>query len=242
MRRLVFGALALAVVLAAGGIAYLWSSLDGIVERRIERDGTRMLGSEVSVGRVDLDLRRGTGRIHDLRVANPDGFEGDEAFAFERIELTMQPGSVRERPIRIEDVEIDDATIWLEIDAQGRSNLDRLVRNTRAPKPPEPEDGPAGEPTRIAIARLDFLGGTLVLDPPGAGEPERLELLAFDKSQVGGARGATGGEIAKLLTQTLARQVAAVTAGREVERVIEREVGGRLGEAAGAVVEGLLRD
>ena len=240
MRRLLLGTVVLVLVLGVAGIAYLYLSIDGIVARAIEREGSRVVGAPVSVGWVDLDIRQGVGTVHGLRVGNPEGFGGD-AFAFDEIELEIATRSLREQPFRLSRVRIDDATVHLEIDEQGRTNLERLAQNTRE-RPARDPDAEPGEPRRIAIAKLDFGGGTLVVDRPGAPEPERLELLSFDESGIGGANGATGGEIAKLLTQTLVRQVAASTAAREVERMVERELGGAVGEAAGSIVKELLRD
>ena len=48
----------------------------------IERYGTDVCGTKVTVGSVDISLKSGRGTIHDLRVANPDGFSHDSVVKF----------------------------------------------------------------------------------------------------------------------------------------------------------------
>lgn len=241
MRKLLLGTIVLVVALAAAVSLYLWLSLDGLVARVIRDEGTRVVGAPVSVGGVDLALRERSGTIRELRVASPDGFDVDEVFELGSIRLELGAQSPRERPVRLERVRVERTTVHVEVDESGRTNLDRIVEHARsAPaRDPEPE---SGEATRIAIGRLQFAGGEILLTRPGVEEPERLELPPFEKAGVGGAQGATGGEIAKLVTQALARQVAASSAGSEVRRAVERQLGGALGDAAGEAAGGFVRE
>lgn len=239
MRRIVVGGIALFLVLGIAVVVTLLTSLDAIVARAIETEGTRILGVPVRVGSVALELADGAGTIRGLRVANPEGFENREAFALDEIELALDARSIQDPPLRLTHVRIGKTTVHLEVDERGRTNLDALTR--RAEQPPASETAEA-EPTRVAIERLDFAGGTVTLDRPGTDRSEQVELPAFSKTGIGGASGATGGEIARELTRALARQVATTAAGREAERAVGRSLGGRAGEAAGAVVRGLLRD
>ena len=233
-------ALGAVVVLALGAVVYLALSLDALVARKIEAQGSARLGVPVRVGGVDIELRQAAGTISDLRVANPEGFGSGETFALSAIALVLDAESLREPPYRLKRVEVGEATVHLKLDERGRSNLDHLVRRSSGDTN-SPEPGGA-EPTRIAIDRLVFAGGTVLLERPGAEEPERLELPPFERSGVGGERGATGGEIAKVVTQALARQVAAVAAGQQVRRALEDQIGEEAGRAAGGVIRGLLGD
>lgn len=237
MKRIVIVGAVVVVLLLAGGLAYLLLSLDAIVERAIEREGTRAVGTAVRVGSVDIGLSEGTGTIRDLRVANPEGFGGGDVFRLEEIELDLDTRSLTARPFRLSRIRVEETTVRLAVDEKGRTNLDRIVRRTREAPAEEPAQG---EPTRLAIDRLSFTGGAVWLQRPGADEPERLGLPGFDRTGIGGAEGATGGEIARVVVEALARQVAASRAGREVKRAVEEELGGAAGEAAGSFVEKLL--
>lgn len=233
-------ALAAVVVLAIGGAVYLAMSLDALVARTIEDQGSARLGVPVRVGGVDIELRQAAGSISGLRVENPEGFGSGDSFALESIALQLDPGSLREPPYRLKRVEVGETTVHLKVDERGRSNLDQLVRRSSGDAGgSEPGDA---EPARIAIDRLAFAGGTVLLERPGADAPERLDLPPFERSGVGGSRGATGGEIAKLVTQALARQVAAVAAGHQVQRALEDQIGEEAGRAAGGVIRDLLGD
>jgi len=241
MRRIAFSAIALCVAAGLAITLYLMVSLDAIVEREIEREGARVLGAPVHVGSVDLRISEGTGRIRDLRVGNPKGFAGDEAIAFDEIFLEVVPGSIVEPPLRLAQVVVDRAEVHLEVDAQGRSNLDRIAAHARETPAKDGESSAKGEPTRIVIDELRFAGGSVLLDRPGA-DTARADLPGFERSDIGGSAGATGGEIVKVVAAALTRQVAATAAGNEVRRAVERELGGTAGEAAGSLVRGLLGD
>jgi uncharacterized protein involved in outer membrane biogenesis len=244
MGRLIVRILLVCIVLAVAGVLYLWNSLDALVARRIEQEGTRVLGAPVRVAGVDLSLREGTGRIRDLRVGNPEGFGDEEAFTLEEITIQVDLDSLTGSPVRLRRVDVETTAVNLEIDEVGRSNLDAIARHARE----APKDGGGEQPMeeqperRIAIERLHFAGGAVSILRPGIDEPDRVELPGFDRSDVGGAQGATGGEIANVFVQALTRQVAASAAGREVERAVKEKLGGAAGEAAGSVVRGLLGD
>lgn len=240
MKKLWIAFAAVLALLVVGAALYLALSLDAIVARAIESQGSERLGVPVRVGGVDIQLSQASGGIRGLRVANPEGFGGGDTFTLESISLELDAGSLREPPYRLKRIDVGEVIVRLEVDERGRTNLDRLVRRSSEGDEAGPE--PAGEPTRIAIDRLAFRGGNVFVKRPGAEEPDQIDLPPFERTNVGGAQGATGGEIAKVVTQALARQVAAATAGSEVQRALEERFGEEAGEAAGSLVRDLLGD
>jgi hypothetical protein len=84
-----------------GLFVYLYNSIDSIVKNGIERYGTDVCGTKVSVGSVDISLKSGTGTIHDLRVANPDGFSHDSAVVLGGATLVLDIGSLNRDPLVI---------------------------------------------------------------------------------------------------------------------------------------------
>jgi len=75
-------ALGVVVVLIGGGLVLLLSNLDGLVKTAIETYGSEAVGSQVSVGSVELNLTEGSAAIYDFSVANPPGFSDQPIMSF----------------------------------------------------------------------------------------------------------------------------------------------------------------
>jgi hypothetical protein len=236
MKRIALAAVVLGIVLLAAGAAYLVWSLDARVARAIEQNGTRIAGTPVSVKSVDIELAAGKGTIRGLRVANPEGFSGDDAIALDAIELVIDGRSLGQQPFRVTRVRIGESVVNFELTEQGGSNIERIARHVSGPSDTG-ESSRGGEPQRIAIEELSFVGGEIFLAHPGAGDPERVNLPSLELQDLGGEQGATGGEIGELIARAFMRRVVAATAGHQVGRAVEKELGG----AAGDVAETLLR-
>lgn len=66
-RRALAGVVGLSLALIVAGIAYLALSIDAIVARAIEREGTRVVGAPVRVDSVDIEISQGTGTVRRVR-------------------------------------------------------------------------------------------------------------------------------------------------------------------------------
>ncbi len=121
------------VVVAIVGVGY-WQ-LGAIVKRAIEEVGTRMAGVPVTVDRVLLSPLSGNGSISGLRVANPPGFVGKNAFAVGSAAVKINVKSLLGEKVVIHQIHFSD--IALEYEGRGEANnLTKLQqnvdRNTRA--------------------------------------------------------------------------------------------------------------
>lgn len=238
MKRIAFAAIAIGIALLVGAGAYLAWSLDARVARAIEEQGTRIVGTRVHVDSVDIELAAGKGTIRGVRIANPEGFSAADAISLAEIELVIDARSLREQPFRITKVRVGDSVVNFEISEDGASNLERITRHVaRSPGERGSEPAPHGEPTRLAIGEFAFAGGEIFLARPGALDPERVHLPDLALHDLGGANGATGGEIGEQIARAFTRRVIAATAGHQLGRAVEKE----LGEAAGGVAESILR-
>ncbi len=233
-RRWIVGGVLVLLVLAAAGVAYLLLSLDAIVARTIESEGTRLLGVPVSVGSVEISLREGTGTVRDVRVGNPEGFSSEDAFRLDEVHLALDANSLGSGAIHLPQVRIADPLARVEFTERGSSNVQRILDHV-ADQPAAPESGKA-QSQRFQIDQLEFTGGSVVLARPGEEKTDRLDLPAFTASGISG----TSGEIGKKVSQLLLRKVAAVAASGEAQRWVEKELGGAAGEAAGKVIRDLL--
>jgi hypothetical protein len=235
MKRLVVIALALGIAALVAAGAYLLWSLDARVARAIEEQGTEILGAKVRVDAVDIELSAGRGTIRGLRVANPEGYSDGDVISLAAIELAIDARSVGAQPFRITSVRVGDAVVNFELRADGGSNIEHIRRHASRDQTP-PAEG--GEAQRFAVGEFAFAGGEIFLADPSAETPERVHLPGIELDDLGGAQGATGGEIGEQIARAFTRRVLAATASHEVGRAVEKE----LGEAAGDAAETILRN
>jgi hypothetical protein len=216
----------LAVLGIAGGALYLLTSLDAIVARKIEHHGSRLVGTQVDVDGVEIDLATATGTIRGLRVANPEGFSRDAAIEFEEITLEIDASSLRSSPLRLPRVEVGRTDVRFEVDALGESNIGVLRRNVQnAPTAPAEE----GEALRLRIDRLVFDGGEIVTHVASTDRADRnVALPALSLAHLGGRDGGTPAEIGQQVLLDLTRRVVVAVAGSELRDAVKREVGGLL--------------
>ena len=68
------------VVLIIAALVLLFSNINSLVAKAIEKNGSNVTQTSVSVSGVDISLREGRGTIKGLRIANPPGFDTRDAF------------------------------------------------------------------------------------------------------------------------------------------------------------------
>ncbi|MDP5030477.1 MAG: hypothetical protein NWQ54_13920 [Paraglaciecola sp.] len=137
----IFAVLAL---LIAGGVWYMLSGAGDFIRAQIEQQGSKYLGTTVTVFNVDLALTEGRMTISDLDVKNPTGFSDEDAFSVDTITLDL--GEVMSEPYVVQTVNINAPEILYEVDASGSGNLLALKDNLSANLPkttnqPAAEDG-----------------------------------------------------------------------------------------------------
>ncbi|HJO24761.1 MAG: hypothetical protein QF890_01010 [Myxococcota bacterium] len=244
LRKLIlFGAVALVAV--CGAVYYFSFSLDGIVARAIERNGSAVTGTTVSVSGVHISLRDAKGSIRGLRIENPKGFSG-EAVSFRDITIGIDPASLVSRnPIVLTQVRVQEPSVNLVLDENGRSNLGALQDNLKRPSGSSGATS-EGPPTRLGIRRLEIAGTKLSADVSAVGGKNyEMTLSPVNRSNIGGSSGATAGEIAKLIAGDFVQQVVVAVARSEaqhqIDQLIDKKLGGdAVGEAAKSIVDGIL--
>jgi len=228
VRRFLVAGLAVLVVATAVAALWLYRSLDGIVERTIENVGSELLGSEVSVASVDVDLRGGRATVRGVEVANPRGeglsFSGDPAIRVGEIAVSLDPASVAGGPIRLPEVRAAELFVNLEV-MPTEVNLLVLQRNLDRGRPEAADAAAGGEPRRFRVGSFVFEEGTLRADASAVGrEARELRLPSLRLAELGGARGATPGELGQRVLEALLARVLAQAAADRVSDLIDKEL------------------
>lgn len=255
MKRILWLAVALVVVLVGAAVLWLASSLDGIVEDAIEQVGSELLGTRVSVSGVSIDLAAGSGSIRGLEIANPRGegldFGPGPAVALEEVSLELDLASLAAAPLVARRVRVARPEVNAEL-ANARLNVEVLRQRAAgaSAEDAEPEGATTaeGEPVRLRIDRFEFAQGAIRLDTGQEGEEVRtLVLPSFQLSGLGGAGGASPGALGKAILAELLGRVAGAVAREQARGAAGDWIDEKLGEdrpgaadAAKKVIDGLL--
>jgi len=226
-KLLIVGVVIIAVIAVVAFL--LVSNLDSLIGKVIEKRGSEVTQTSVRVSGVDISLSDGRGSIKGLEIANPDGFNARTAFSLADITIDLDIKSVRENPFVIDEVHIRAPVVYAEITKTGATNIDELlkrVQNYAAGRGGESAESDK-EATRIRIERFVFEKGSIEIDASALGlEKRTIELPEFRLDDVGGANGASAGEIARIILTTVAGKTTSEIAGSEIDRLVKEKLGG----------------
>lgn len=155
---------AVIILLIAGGAWYALSGAGDFIRTQIEQQGSKYLGTTVSVASVDLALGEGRLTISDVDVENPDGFSDEDAFSLESITLDL--GEVLSEPYVVQTVSINAPEVLYELDESGQGNLLVLKNNLAAnlPKSNEQSSSEAGANPLLIVENVTVSNVRLKLD------------------------------------------------------------------------------
>lgn len=215
------------VVVIGIGIAaavLLVSRLDRAIIGEVERSGREALGTDVSLGSVNLSLRETRAELHGLTVANLDGFDAPYALTADTISLDMNLESLTGDVVELDRVLVNGSDLYAE-ERGGTTNLGMLLERVRAADEPAQEAEPS---ERIMIRRFVMTNARVHLDSEQLDRDAVLELPEVVVENVGtGTGGVTYDEAAEaLLGPVLAAARTAVRnqAGRALSDAASREI------------------
>src|SRR5437588_166934 len=130
--------IALVVVLlliVAGVIVYFY--LDTIVKHAVERQSTASLNLTTTLGSARLAIFGGKVNLHELEIANPQGYAAPHMFELGDLGLGVKYGQLRQDPVHIERIQIDNPKFVLE-QVDGKMNfkaaMDQIPKSDTQPK------------------------------------------------------------------------------------------------------------
>ena len=129
MKKVFLSLLLIIVIAIAGGVYYLLTNLDALVEAAIEKYGSEATQTAVRVDSVKISLKEGSSAINGLSVANPAGFEAKYAFSLGEISNKINIESLGNDVIVIDDITIRAPQVYFEMNQQRQTNLKELKKN-----------------------------------------------------------------------------------------------------------------
>ncbi|MDT8377145.1 MAG: hypothetical protein RQ867_10485 [Mariprofundaceae bacterium] len=224
MKKMLIGVVVLLVV-AVGGLVYVWSNLDSIVKGAIETYGSEATKTAVSVAEVKLKLEAGEAKISGLKVGNPAGFTDPNIFELGMISTKIDTSTINQNPIIIDEIMISAPAVVYEINQSGVSNVDVLKKNLGAGSGGGGKSSVSsggGEDLKMVIRKLVVEGTTAKVRIAALGNKEQsVKLPRIQLTDVGKkSNGATAAEVAQVLSSRLLANVKTSVGKLGVEQYI----------------------
>ena len=231
------------LVLVVGIVIYLYTNLDAIVKREIERYGSQLTGTTVWVESVSISPTDGKGTLRGLHIANPSGFSSQDAFSLEQITLDIVPSTITGNPVVVENVIVGSPVIHYEINDRGSSNIGTIKSNMGKGDSSSSSSSSSDE-TRLSVQRFKFEGGELKANASLLlGKGVEVKLPELSMSNMNGSPGKVGKEILSAYIAKILFVVATSQIEKGVESkasgVIKDAVPGEAGEALGGLIDGV---
>ncbi len=244
------GGIVVVLVLVVGiGGYYLVSNLGSIIVTAVERYGSEVTQTQVSLANAEVDITTGEGALSGLKVGNPSGFQTDSAIALGEISVKLDTNSVTEQTIVVKEIAVTQPEVTYEVGEAG-SNIDAIRRNVEAfaaaqgggggtsggSEQPASEDG--GAERKLVIDDLYIRGGTVNVSANFLqGETLSAVLPEIHLTDIGkGSGGATPQQVVELIVAALGDQTGKVISGMNLD-ALRQGATGLLKQGTGAATE-----
>lgn len=245
----VVGVLVVAVVAV---VIFVYSSLDSLIQKAVEKYGSEATQAEVKLKEVKLNVTSGQGMLGGLKVGNPKGFSTPAAFQLGSIGVALDTATVTANPVVIKQIVIEAPEVTYELTPAG-SNVAAIQKNVDAYMAKlgvKPGGGGApqkaqsdGDGTKVVIETLTVRGGKVnvsatILQGKAMSTPlPEITLKDIGKE----SKGATPAEVsAKLLTvlnEATVKAAGSIGVGAtldSLQKSLSGAAAGATGAAAGA--------
>jgi hypothetical protein len=208
------------------------------VKNAIERTGSDICGTKVSVGSVDISLKSGRGTIRNVRVENPDGFADVDAISLGEVTLDLDVGSLNRDPIVIEKILVSAPVVNAEVDEKLATNvgvirghIDEYQARTAEPAATGKQD--AGYEKHFTIRSFVMEEGIMRGDATRIGQKSgEYRLPPLELTNVGGSRGVRPELLGKTIAEAIVTR-AQQAASDQLKATAAEKLKEKLGEILG---------
>ena len=240
MRKgLVFGGAGVAAIVVIVVIVLLVAvaSVDTIVKEAIERVGSEVTQTEVTVDDVDISIASGQGTISGLVIGHPAGFEA-RVIRVGQTRVVLDLSSLTTDTIVIKEISVSSPEVTVEVN-QGGTNVSKLQDTLSQGSAGGGTAGAAGsgnpeDEKKIVIERITIDDGRVELKAAQLDKAIGANLPSITLRDIGKDKGgASADEVAKVILAAVssAASQAAVRSG------VLQELGGEAGYKAKSLLE-----
>lgn len=203
--KILFSIVGLLILLVGGAAWYVLSNINAIVRDVVETQGSQVLQTPVVMELVDIKLLDGSAELGKFSIANYEGFEQPNLLSFEAIKVDIDPTTINQEVIVLDEVTISGVALVAEqkgTTTNLQALLDKLPESEAAAET-ESSTGEAGSDVLLAIRKLNFVGNNLSLATEDYGT-HTLDLPAITRTNLGSsANGLTPAELGTEILEPL---------------------------------------
>ena len=185
------------VVIVAAGVFVFLGNVNDIVRAAVEKVGSDMTQTNVTLNEVDIEITSGKGALR--------GSSDDDAFKFDEVSVTIDVTTVRSGPVVIKEIVIQGPAVAYEFGDNDVSNLDQLNKNVQSKVGGGDKSAKkSGDSPNIVIENLYLRGGSVSVVAPLLNEKLGVPLPTIHLKDIGkDGKGATPEEIADQVMQAI---------------------------------------
>jgi hypothetical protein len=246
-KGLVIGGGAVGALIAVAGVVFVFvlSNLDSLIKEAVERVGSDSTQAKVTLNKVEISLKSGSGALTGLKVGNPKGFQTPSAFELGGIAVTLDTRTVGDDTVVIKEIVIDGPKVTYEM-ADAGSNIDAIKKNVDAYKQHYAGRGGqrrSGEGPKLVIENLYIKRGEINVSAGFLkGKSLSTPLPDIHLKDIGKEKkGATPSEIATLVIDSMTSGVGKAVGALDLDKMMgeaTKALREGAGEAAKAATEG----
>ena len=200
--KIILGLL-LAVVLAVVVVTVVFlGNINSLVQKTVEEVGTDVLGTQVTLAEVDIQLTEAKGVLRGLQIQNPQGFSNAKLLSMGEVLLDLNVQALQDQLVIIEQVRITGADVLAE-QVGSTTNVQALLKHLEqaggdSAVPASESGSSAADNIRIRIDRFDFEDASAKVVSDKLGETT-LDMPNINLTKVGGDKGLPPDQLADAL-------------------------------------------
>ena len=244
MKKILLGIAVVVLLGIAGGVWWLYSSIDSMVASAIRKYGPEITGVSVKLLSVKIVPADGTASLRGLVIGNPKDFKTDHALSLGEISMKLDIGSLTKDVVLIKEISIIKPDVSYEY-GPGGSNLDAIQHNVnnyvveKTGGKSESKDKGSGK--KFIIENLYVKEGKAEVSAEILkGKKVSVSLTDLHLRDIGKkSNGATAGEVTKqvlgAITQSATKATSSLNLGATVETIKKST------ESVGEKVKGMFK-
>jgi hypothetical protein len=231
------GAVAVVVVVVVVILLVALASVDSIVKEAIERVGSDVTKTEVTVDDVDISIKSGQGTIKGLTIGNPQGFN-ERVMRIGEARIVLDIGTLTSDTIVIKEIAVTAPQVTVEVN-QGGTNVSKLQETLSqgGAGGGSAGGGSGGNPEdqkKIVIDRITIADGRVELKAAQLDKGIGADLPSITLRDIGKDKGgASADEVAKVILAA----VSSAAGQAAVKSGVLQQLGGDAGDKAKSLLE-----
>ena len=200
------------LVLTAIAVFFLYSSLDAIITSAIEKFGSEITQTQVTLKETKISATDGKGTLRGFRMTNPANFKTKSSLEFDEISMVLDIKTNTDDTIVVKDITISGPIITYEYSSSG-SNIDAIMKNVDSyigtGKGSSEKKSSDGGGKKLIIEKLSILNGKANVSAAILqGKTMSVDLPNIVLKDIGKSKGgATPGEVANKILGALKKNV-----------------------------------